>query len=528
MGNLAIFKNYNIEKDHFCTGGYKNFWKIYKGSKKDRKQDVCVFVLEKKVLDKFSREEKEEILAILRKEVSSLAKFKHPAILSIIDPLEEDKSTMAFVTEAFNFPLSNWVESSNISKLEIKLMLIELCQVMTFLHEDAKVIHSYISLENIFLTAQYHVKISGLQFSTTDPPIGGAETKISKMSLAAQPTLKFFAPEIVANNMAYYSSDIFSIGTIIYYLLKSNKQEHDKDIINLNVNSADCYKRSIDLLENKISKLNMESDDNEIISKLCNKNHETRPSIRECQDFQWFNDPKLKAMKFVDSFEMNDNSKNVEFLQKFHMIMKHFENKLIEKKFLPAFVNALKTEGLIVAALPAIFAVSEESAFKVNFEREVWPGLKELFGLKQIPAAGLYFILSKIQVLSDKISNTEFSSNLLNIICKALDSNVVKLQTVVLDNLAFIVKKIDSLAFKNQLFPRLVNIVTKTTSTPLKLQILKSFSTVFNLLDQTILNDTLLATLEKIRKSENSGDLCMGIVAVYEQIAKVVSIEVNN
>ena len=462
----------------------------------------------------------------LRKEVSSLIKYKHPAILSIVDPLEEDKSTMAFVTEGFSYPLTNWVESNNISKLEIKLMIIELCQVLTFLHEDAKVIHCYVSLENIFLTSGYHVKLSGFQFSITDPAISGADIRFGRMSLSAQPTLKFFCPEIIKENKAYYQSDVFSIGAIIYYLLKSHKKEVEKDLISLNVNSFDCYKRSIDVLDNKLSKLNFENDDNEIITKLCKLSYDARPSIRDCQDNQWFNDPKLKAMKFVDNFDSNDQSKNIEFLTKFHNIMKIFEVKLIEKKFLPAFVNALHTEGLIVAALPAIFAISEDTTIKINFESSIWPGLKELFTLKQIPAAGLYFILSKLQFLAEKITNTEFNTNLLNIICKALDSNVAKLQAVVLDNITFIIKKIDSLAFKNQLFPRLVNIVLKTTSAPLKVQILKSFSTVFNLLDQTILNDTLLTTLEKIRKSDNQGDISMGVVTVYEQIAKVVNIEV--
>ena len=525
MGNLAIFKNYTIDKEPFCSGGYKNMWKIFRGVRKD-KREVCLFVLEKKNLDKFSKDEKEEIMAIMRKEASGLVKYKHPAVLSILDPLEEDKYTIAFATEGFSYTLSNWVESGNTSKLEIKLMITQLGKVLMFLHENAKVIHSYLSPENIYITLDGKLKVSGLQFSITDPSVGGAEINFNRMSLAAQPTLKFFAPEIIVNNLAYYNSDIFSVGAIIYYMLKVNKKEPERDLVNLNVNSTDCYKRSVDLIENKLLKLNFESDDNDIINNLCQKNHEGRLSIRDCLDHQWFNDPKLKAMKFVDEFELNDQTKNIEFLSKFHLIMKMFEIKLIEKKFLPAFVNALKTEGLIVAALPALFAIGEEPTFKIEFETNIWPGLKDLFALKQIPAAGLYFILSKIQILSEKISNSEFNSNLLNIICKALDSNVAKLQTVVLDNITFIVKKIDSQAFKNQLFPRLVNIILKTNSQPLKIQILKSFSTVFNLLDQSILNDSLLTTLEKIRKSDNSGEISMAVIIVYEQIAKVVSVEV--
>ena len=74
MGN-SLLKNFNIDKDPYLTGGFKNLWKIYNGSRKDRKQDVSVFVLEKKVLDKYSKDEREEILNILKKEANSLIRY---------------------------------------------------------------------------------------------------------------------------------------------------------------------------------------------------------------------------------------------------------------------------------------------------------------------------------------------------------------------------------------------------------------------------------------------------------------------
>ena len=146
--------------------------------------------------------------------------------------------------------------------------------------------------------------------------------------------------------------------------------------------------------------------------------------------------------------------------------------------------------------------------------------------MKQIPAAALYFILSKLNFLAEKISNTEFSSNMLNIICKALDCGVAKIQAVVMENLLFIIKKIDSLAFKNQIFPRLVNIVLNTSSNSLKVAILKSWTSIYSLLDQNIINESLLNTLEKIRKNDNNSEICMCLVNIYEEIAKVVSVEV--
>jgi SCY1-like protein 2 len=525
MGN-PLFKNYNVEKEHFLTGGFNNLWKIYKGSRKDRKQDVCVFVLEKKSLDKYSKDEKEEILNVLKKEVSALVKLKHPGVLGIFEQLSEDKSSLAFITEPVQFTLSSWIESQGASKLEIKLLVTEICNVVSFLHDNAHVIHNGLNPDEIFITAEGHIKLSGLEFSFFDPAIGGQETKISPILFNSNPPLKFVAPEIVTESKAFYQSDIFSLGLIIYNMLKFHKGDSDRDIINITTNSPDSYKKALNVYENKLMRMTFESDDNDLIFKALNKKYNLRPSIKDFLEHSWFNDPKLKALRFVENLEHNDINKNTEFLTKFPNILHLFENKIIERRFLPAFMNALKSESLIVNTLPAIFAICEEKNNKIDFENLVWPGLKNLFAMKQIPAAALYFLLSKLNFFAEKISNNEFCSNLLNIICKALDCGVAKIQTVVLDNLPFIIKKVDSLAFKNQIYPRLVNIVLNTSSNSLKVLILKSFISIYSLLDQNIINESLLTTLEKIRKSDNNSEVCIGVVSIYEEIAKIVSVEV--
>jgi SCY1-like protein 2 len=526
MGN-PLLKNYNVEKDPFLSGGFNNLWKIYKGSRKDRKQDVCVFVLDKKDLEKYNKEEREEVLNVLKKEAGALVKFKHPSVLSIVDPLLEDKTTLVFVTEPIQYTLSSWVGSNSVSKLEIKLMITELCKVISFLHVDAHVIHSSINPDNIFISLQGHVKLSGLGFSITDPPVGGADLKLNSFYPNAMQNLKFTAPELVYDSKAYYQSDIFSIGMVIYNMLKLQRGDTDRDLLNINNNTIDSYKKNFDVMENKLMKIAFDSDDNEVIFKALNKSYSNRLSIKEYSEQTWFNDPKLKALSFIESLEQNETSKNIEFLNKFPNIIQFFENKIIERRFLPAFMNALKSESLIVNTLPAIFSICENNNIKINFEENVWPGLKTLFQMKQIPAAALYFLLSKLQFIAEKISNSEFSSNMMNIICKALDCGVAKIQTVVLDNLLFIIKKVDSLAFKNQIYPRLVNILTNTQSPNLKINILKSFTTVYSLLDQNIINESLLNTIEKVRKADNNAEVCISIVNIYEEIAKVVSVEVR-
>ena len=88
-----LFSNYSIEKTPFLQGGYMKLWKIYHGTHKVRKQEVCIFVFEKKGLEKFPKHEQPEILLTLKCEAHTLVKFKHPSLLSVVESFVEDKNT---------------------------------------------------------------------------------------------------------------------------------------------------------------------------------------------------------------------------------------------------------------------------------------------------------------------------------------------------------------------------------------------------------------------------------------------------
>ena len=521
MGN-ELFGEYNIEKEPFLTGGYLNLWNIYRGIHKERKQNVCVFVFEKKNLNKFQKEEQNDILNSLKKEAQSLIKYKHPSILGIVEPLLEDKNSIGFVTEEFKYNLSSWVKSINPSKLEIKQMIIELCKVINFLHSDAHSIHTNFNPDNIFIDKDNKIKISGMNFSVNDPPLQGGEINVSS---GATPNLSYCAPEIISHSKAFYSSDIFSIGCIIYNLLKFHKGESDRNLLSLNSNTVLSYNNALSNMDNKLSKCNFENEDINLLNKILNKDPQYRPGIKELLDNKWFNDPKLKALNFIENLNANEQSKNIEFLQKLPRIISMFENKIILNRFLPCLLNALKNESLINSCLPAIFSICENTNLKLNFSNDVWPHLKDLFKLRALPAASIYFLISKVKYIGDNISNSEFSSNFLNLICKAMDCNVAKIQTVVSENLNYITKKIDSLAFKNQIYPRILQVISNTNSRPLKIDFLKKLKELYTKLDQNIINESLLNNLEKIRKADNNNEICMTIADIYEEIAKIVNIE---
>ncbi|MCQ2817379.1 MAG: protein kinase [archaeon] len=522
MGN-KLFNQYNIEKKPFLSGGYMNMWKIHKASHKDRKQDACIFVFDKKQLESMSAANREGILNILRKEASSLIKYKHPSILGIFEPLAEDKQTMGFVTEPFEYSLSSWYEALKPSKLEIKLMVTELCKVICFLHEDAHVIHSNINPEVIFIDKQNKIKIGGMNFAIDDPPFAGADVLYNNTTV---PNLNYTAPEIIFENKAFFVSDTYNIGLIIFSMLEMHKGNSTyKNLINLSSNNIENYKSMYGQIDAKIGRSTFESDDMSVLYKTLNRTASSRPKPRELLDGEWFNDPKLKALAFVENFAANDMNKNIQFLNSFPKIAGMFEHKLVTQRFFPCLVLALKNEQLINAALPAVFAICENPELKMSFATSLWPRLKEIFQMKSIPAASLYFLLKKVPYIADNVSNTEFSNNFLNLICKAMDCNVQKIQIVVVKNLDVIAKKVDSLQFKNQLYPRMIKMCTENTPSSFKVEVLNKLKVLYTKLDQSIINDSLLTNLEKVRKVDNSTEVCICLANIYEEISKIATVE---
>lgn len=106
-----------------------------------------------------------------------------------------------------------------------------------------------------------------------------------------------------------------------------------------------------------------------------------------------------------------------------------------------------------------------------------------------------------------------------------MDCNVPKIQLVVSNNMKFIANNTDSLSFKNQIFPRMLQVVSTTNSKTLKISMLNNIKELYTKLDQNLINDKLLVTLEKVRKADGNNDVCMCICDIYLEISKIVSLE---
>lgn len=198
-------------------------WKVYNGHKKSTKQEVSVFVFEKKSLERWSKDDRETMLETLRRGVQQLTKIRHPHVLTVQHPLEESRDSLAFATEPVFASLANVVgdnvrSEKKLYDVEIRHGLLQLFDGLQFLHQDAKIVHRNISAETIVINKNRSWKLFGFDFCIANQPATDGTPHwpfreyTPSLHVLAQPSLEYTAPELALNSVNTPDSDLFSLG----------------------------------------------------------------------------------------------------------------------------------------------------------------------------------------------------------------------------------------------------------------------------------------------------------------------------
>lgn len=206
---------------------------MFKGIKRSTKQNVSIFVFDKNQL-KYIKDDRDNVLEIIKRGVTQLTKIRHPRILTVQHPMEESRDTIAFVTEPIVASLSNYLgnhanmpsESNTIKfpklhEIEIKYGILQMMEGLQFLHADMKMIHRFICPESIIINSENCWKLFGFDYCcvlTVDPDtgkIGGTDQPPyipSNRNSLLQPLLDYAAPEWIIDSQQFCSSDVYSLG----------------------------------------------------------------------------------------------------------------------------------------------------------------------------------------------------------------------------------------------------------------------------------------------------------------------------
>ena len=525
MGS-SLFPNYTLDKKPYLE---LKFWKIFKGTNKATGDNISAFIFEKKILDKKSEKERDNILMCLRKEPETLirGKNKHKNFLTIIEPIKEDNSSIGFITEYISYNLISWINDYHPSKLEIKYIIYQILSVVFFIHSEYHISHNNLNPENIFITEKNFIKITGFMFTTslikdTNNNNNNNNLIFSKNIVKLVCNLKYASPDLIINNEINNNSDNFLIGLISYYLL--NEKNNYNDLFVLNDNSYESYKNTYENtnIDKKINNFTKDDYVKEFLKLLLQNNPEKRKNLSQIQNSKFFveseDNNKLVPLCLLSKMESAEISSNYELLKLLPNILNLYSKKEKEFLILPNLLYYLKVENLINPIVPALFLLSEQNNKDINFEEKIWPTFKKLFNMKKFPAATLYFTLKKMNFLINNLEKSEFNKYCIPLMSKALDCGVQKIQEVVLDELPILLKNLDKNEFQNNIYIRLVKIVIQTNNKKIRKKIMNFFIYLTDYFDSYFINNNFLEDIEKIIKSETTINICKNAFLLYEKI----------
>ncbi|XP_043654232.1 SCY1-like protein 2 [Drosophila teissieri] len=504
--------------EQVCTAGVGLMWKVYNGHKKSTKQEVSVFVFEKKSLERWSKDDRETMLETLRRGVQQLTKIRHPHVLTVQHPLEESRDSLAFATEPVFASLANVVgdnvrSEKKLYDVEIRHGLLQLFDGLQFLHQDAKIVHRNISAETIVINKNRSWKLFGFDFCIANQPATDGTPHwpfreyTTSLHVLAQPSLEYTAPELALNSVNTPDSDLFSLGVLIFTIYSG------KPLKMFGSDYSSFRRYANDLNQRKYPPMNtVPSELTESLKALLHPSANLRPKLHELKQIAYFQDVGVKTLSYLDSLYQWDNLQKSKFYKGLPQIIPTLPHRVNLHSILPYLVKEFVNSPMIPFVLPNVLLIAEMSSQR-EYCDHILPHLKPIFKLTD-PIQILLIFMQKMDLLLKLTPAEEVKQSVLPLLYRSLECDMPQIQDLCLAVLPTFSTLIDYNAMKNSVLPRIKKLCLQSSNVSVKVNCLISIGKLLENLDKWLVLDEILPFLQQIQSREPA--IIMGIIGIYK------------
>ncbi|OCT87626.1 hypothetical protein XELAEV_18021323mg [Xenopus laevis] len=539
MGN-PVTREFDVGK-HIASGGNGLAWKIFNGTKKSTKQEVAVFVFDKKIIDKYQKYEKDQIIDSLKRGVQQLTRLRHPRLLTVQHPLEESRDCLAFCTEPVFASLANvlgsWdnlpsplppeIRDHKLFDAEGKYGLLQVSEGLSFLHSSVKMIHANLTPENIILNKSGAWKIMGFDFCNPATNPSDQEAKFlckewdPNLPPLCLPNPEYLAPEYILSVSCDPVSDMYSLGVIIHAVYNKGKTIFE-------VNKQDIYKsfsRQLDQLSrlNPNVLVNIPEEVKEHVKLLLNVTPAVRPDADQITKIPFFDDVGVVTLQYFDSLFQRDNLQKSQFFKELPKVLQKLPKRVVVQRILPALTSEFVNPDMVPFVLPNVLLIAEECT-KEEYIKLILPELGPVFR-QQEPIQILLIFLQKMDLLLTKTPSDEIKNSVLPMVYRALEAPSIQIQELCLNIIPTFANLIDYPSMKNSLIPRIKNACLQTSSLAIRVNSLVCLGKILEYLDKWFVIDELLPFLQQIPSREPA--VLMGILGIFNSFMAVIKDMLN-
>ena len=549
---------------------------------KERKL-YSVFIFDKSQIDNLSsKSEKEAVLEHIKKAVTQLTRLRHPAILTVHHPLEESRSSLAFVTEHVYGHLESILKeqrlrrinsktkkltndlvdltqdlgpkdsdyqqgSCQLDEIQIKAGLLQVGDGLKFLHNDVKMLHRNLCLNNIFVDSNNTWKVAGFDFSClqsqaapskddvepsasldiveftpkaiNSPLFPSLKTLHHTLPSSIVPNWSCSAPEHSNLDHVTFSSDIYSLGIISCALLGA-----DMDMIDLSYEYgliSDTYKRGLRLRELADR---LPSKFKTIVMKYAAMNAESRPSLDDYQNLAIFNDQQVQAIRDLDSQFAWDRLKKIDFFNRLRDILPDLSHQVKVNRIARSLFNEFVNSEMLPYVLPSILIIARDST-PSEFKSKIFPHLKGPFRILE-PRVVPVILLDNLVVLADRAKHClpEFQQYAFTLIQYLLRMDQ-QMQEKCLRVLPQVKRFIDEGSLTSLILPELGRISKETTSQAMRANSVECIGELADIMNQRIVINHIMPILEEIPSRD--ARVVAAIAGVVKSIVNCAQIDMT-
>ncbi|CAK5088447.1 unnamed protein product [Meloidogyne enterolobii] len=525
-----ILREYTVGQQ-VASAGPGLCWKIFSATRNSTKQDVAVWIFEKKQMENWLKVKREEFPEVLKKGVSQLTRLMHPRILRVERALEESRDCFAFCTEPVFASLANCfddfgnmpstpkcLKDFSLESIEIRHGLFQLSEALAFLHNDTKMVHSNVSPSSIIINKKGDWKLASFDFcivgvvSTQDKVIFELPNWSRNSISALCPDLDYVSPELVQGDTFDYFSDIFSLGMLAITCFNKGRSIMESQ------NSFACYRKMFENLRHSIPSIlqnkQVPEELQEALSKCLNPAPEQRLPVIQFTKLKYFEHPLVKTLNFLDSRNALDVSQKIQFFKSLPNIIPQFPLRVQLQKIYPHLAGEFGTPILIPFILESVFIIVENCNSE-EFVEEIMPSLVLVFPIQTPYQIGL-LLLNKVDLFLKKMPTTSLKQHLIPLIFNSLSNECTKIQELCLLELPRLVKYIDREQMHTQFLPKLLRMVLEAKENKIRIETIACLSKLLNNLEPWMVADQLLPSLPKVN-SKDPGVL-MAVLGLYKLI----------
>ena len=268
-----------------------------------------------------------------------------------------------------------------------------------------------------------------------------------------------------------------------------------------------------------------------VLPRLITRRPAQRMNAREFQQSQFFDNILMSSIRFLDGLPAKTPNEKSQFLRGLPKILDQFPKSVLDKKVLPALLEETKDKELLSLILQNVFKIiAILPSGKWAMTEKILPQLREIFlgaGKERDTAkeAGLAVILENMELIGNNCNGKEFKADIVPILQLGLESPTHAIVDKALGCLPIVMAVLDFSTIKNEVFPIVAAVFSKTSSLGIKVRGLEAFVVLCGGTtsdDDADVRDDLNGAIVSSKKPKQSSNAVLDKYTVQEKVVPLL------